>query len=79
MVLMYMVLCWPNFFNLSALNPPVLSCRFSLYCNLYFTALPSAGILRVLLKDCKSSSSVAEYLILYVLLMVEARLRSDSS
>ena len=32
-----------------------------------------------LFKDCKSSSSVAEYLILNVLLMVEARLRSDSN
>ena len=38
---------------------------------------PCAGVL--LVSDCRSSSSVAEYLILYVLLMVEARFRSDSN
>ena len=38
---------------------------------------PCAGTL--LVSDCRSSSSVAEYLILNVLLMVEARLRSDSN
>lgn len=38
---------------------------------------PCAGTL--LVSDCRSSSSVAEYLILYVLLMVEARFRSDSN
>ena len=38
---------------------------------------PCVGVLVV--SDCRSSSSVAEYLILYVLLMVEARFRSDSN